>query len=188
MTDDPKGLVAGSDNSRTTNWQAAETQEIEIRPVAVEQMDRLLAASPDDYWKPIVAEVENAGSQVRHAYLLNHQAAHLLAWATIARSAAAHRIEAAAAKDAEIEEAFMRLCEALGIPATAGAYLEANRILTRATKAEAELETCREALGKLASAADACDPHCEDYPGQVQEAVNEAFATLRTAPTTGAAG
>ncbi len=48
----------------------------------------LLAASPDDYWGSIVAEIEAAGVGIRHARLLNHQAAHLLAWAKIARDSA----------------------------------------------------------------------------------------------------
>jgi hypothetical protein len=48
----------------------------------------LLAASPEDYWQRIVAEVEAAGKGLRFAVLLNHQAAHLLAWATIALLAA----------------------------------------------------------------------------------------------------
>jgi len=48
-----------------------------------------------------------------------------------------------------LREAFMRLCEALGIPATAGAWLEANRILERATKAEAENARLKEALKRI---------------------------------------
>jgi len=46
-------------------------------------------------------------------------------------------IAATSAAEGEVSEAFMKLCEALSIPATAGAWLEANRILARATKAEA---------------------------------------------------
>jgi hypothetical protein len=53
----------------------------------LEQALALFAASPADYWAGIVAEVEAAGKQCRHALLLNHQAAHLLAWANIARAA-----------------------------------------------------------------------------------------------------
>lgn len=54
----------------------------------MEESDALLAASPDDYWAGIIAEIEAAGHQCRHALLLNHQAAHLLSWAKIARNAA----------------------------------------------------------------------------------------------------
>jgi len=48
-----------------------------------------------------------------------------------------------------LREAFMRLCEALGIPATACAWLEADRIIARTTKAEAENERLREALDEV---------------------------------------
>jgi hypothetical protein len=37
------------------------------------------------------------------------------------------------------------------------------------------------ALFKLARAADACAPQCEDIPGDVQARMNEAFAVLATA-------
>lgn len=57
-------------------------------PDEAEVVERLLRASPDDYWQKITAEVGRAGKQVRHAMLLNHEAAHLLAWANIARNAA----------------------------------------------------------------------------------------------------
>lgn len=57
-------------------------------PVVSGEAENLLAASPDDYWAGITAEVEAAGKGFRHAHLLNHQAAHLLAWANIARDAA----------------------------------------------------------------------------------------------------
>ncbi len=50
--------------------------------------EELLAASPDDYLAGIVSKIERAGNGVRHAVLTNHQAAHLLAWANIARNAA----------------------------------------------------------------------------------------------------
>ena len=51
----------------------------------------LLAASPDEYWSGIEREVTAAGRGVRHASLLNHEAAHLLAWAKIARDRAIQR-------------------------------------------------------------------------------------------------
>lgn len=60
-----------------------------------EAANELLHASPADYWDGIVTEVKAAGTTVRFAILTNHQAAHLLAWATIARSAALASTEAA---------------------------------------------------------------------------------------------
>lgn len=57
------------------------------RPAAVDVAE-MLAGSPDVYWQSIVDEVNAAGTGVRFAILFNHQAAHLLAWATIARDAA----------------------------------------------------------------------------------------------------
>jgi len=77
MTDDPKGLVAGSDNSRTTNWQAAEPQVITIRPVAVEQVD-----------------IDLANDYLNSAFRCT---------ATLAERFAKARIEATAAKDAETD-------------------------------------------------------------------------------------
>lgn len=63
----------------------------EVRPAQDEVVAALLSASPDDYWSEITSEVEASGRDFRHAYLLNHQAAHLLAWANIARSSALSR-------------------------------------------------------------------------------------------------
>ncbi len=44
---------------------------------------------------------------------------------------------------AEVGDAFIRLCDALGIPATAAAYLEAPRLLATATDQAAEVEKLR---------------------------------------------
>lgn len=68
----------------------------QIGDEVVERMKYLLDASPDDYWTKITTEVKAAGNQVRHACLLNHEAAHLLAWAEIARNAAIARAAIAA--------------------------------------------------------------------------------------------
>lgn len=50
-----------------------------------EYISAVLSVSSDDYWQPIVDEVEAAGREVRFAGLTNHQGAHLLFWANIAR-------------------------------------------------------------------------------------------------------
>lgn len=51
-------------------------------------VQELLTYSDDKYWANIESEVRAAGIQARGAHLLNHQAAHLLEWANIARNAA----------------------------------------------------------------------------------------------------
>jgi hypothetical protein len=53
-----------------------------------ERIKAILDASPEEYWQPILSEVRAAAQRPRHATLLNHQAAHLLFWATIGRNAA----------------------------------------------------------------------------------------------------
>jgi hypothetical protein len=65
-------------------------ENIELVNKGFDEQD-LLRASPDDYWESIEKEILDAGKQVRHAHLLNHQAAHLLAWARIARDAAKNK-------------------------------------------------------------------------------------------------
>jgi hypothetical protein len=52
-------------------------------------------------------------------------------------------------QDSEAErEAFIRLCEVLGIPATAGAYLEAQRFVAQASAAPVELGQDAKAVGE----------------------------------------
>ena len=56
-----------------------------------EAIRTVLAASPDDYWNRIVKEVEDAVRDKRLAALLSQEAAHLLFWAKLARTAAIER-------------------------------------------------------------------------------------------------
>lgn len=52
----------------------------------------LLSTSPSYYWEDIVARVTSGAKETKHVVLLNHQAAHLLAWAEIARNNAIHAL------------------------------------------------------------------------------------------------
>lgn len=76
-------------DSAKTGWHCACGHEASFQTRSPMDPQELLGPNLEDsYWKDIEREIARAGVTVTHAVLLNHQAAHLLAWARIARDAA----------------------------------------------------------------------------------------------------
>ena len=99
---------------------------------------------------------------------------------------------AEAASGAGEREAFVRLCEALGIPATAGAYLEVPRILASLPPAtDPAMVTGETVIGWLQAEQDRLDKESSDYLMDTKDCINvirERSAALAAAPTIPATG